>query len=103
MEQYDNIIKKFVKSLDLDGSKEDMDAVVSEMKQKVQQIVVHTMIQNMSPEQRMELHDVLSGEGNNIEETISQMASSIPGLWIKIEEAIEADLESIRDMFKKDN
>lgn len=103
MEQYDNVIKEFVKYLDLDGSKEDMDAVVEQMKQKVQQVAVHTMIENMGTEQREELLKILNSGDKDLEKNIYKMAVSVPGLWVKIEQAINVELDLIKDIFKKDN
>jgi hypothetical protein len=73
------------------------------MKQKVQQVVVHTMIENMGTEQREELLGLLQNDDSVIEDKISEMASSVPGLWVKIEQAINIELDVIKDIFKKDN
>ena len=101
MDTYKKIIGQFVDNLKLEGSLEDKTHVISDIEERVQQIIIHTLIANLPETGRKEFLDILDTNPQNIEEKVSTLAETIPGLWNSIQKNIEDELHEIKETFGK--
>ncbi len=80
---------------------EDKEEVVTELTNHFTEIITETMLQNLSDDQAQRLDSVLDLASPEREEKISDIASAIPGLRIKIDQAITDELGIIKNAYEQ--
>lgn len=72
----------------------------AQFEQRVSTIVIETMVQNLTVEQRKQFLDAVAEDGDAAEQKIADLAARIPGLEEKTNQAIAREIDTIVAAFK---
>jgi hypothetical protein len=98
-EANENFQKEFLNSLGINTeslSAEEQSDIFGMINDQLQNVVMETTLENMSPEQTERFKKALDDGGENIEAEMESISSEIPGLQQKIEQAVAAELDTIK-------
>jgi hypothetical protein len=96
----DQTINSLIQELDLEGSEQEVLEVKAELKDKFYKVVIDTLVNNLTPEQKQEFLRILKEQQDPSVE-IEKLAASVPGLLGQITDALDRELKLIRSFFGK--
>ncbi len=99
MNTYTHIAHDFVTHLKLEGSEQEFTDTVADIQARIEQIIVYTLIEHLSETGRKEFLDALDTAPQELEEKVSALAETVPGLWNTIQKNIETELSEIKQTF----
>lgn len=93
-DRINNILAELNISVSSDEERQEMAASLSEHFNKV---IIETLILSLNEEQVARFKDYMASDTNEeLEQHVMQMSAEIPGMQFKIEEAIQAEFESLK-------
>lgn len=89
-------IDELSKTLGIDAlSQEEQAKILSKVDKRLEEVMLQTVIRNLSPEEVVKFRQILE-DGRNMEEEITKLTSGIPGLSDKIEKAVSEEILRLR-------
>lgn len=78
----------------------DREEILARVDRRLQEVLIATLIKSISEEDALKIQIALN-EGGDLEEVVAQIAAGVPGLAIKIENAIEEEIIRLYAVLKQ--
>ena len=75
--------------------------ILAKVDRRLEEVLIAVLVANISDEDALKIQKALREEGADLEEIVAQIASRVPGLAIKIENAIEEEIMRLRVVLKQ--
>ncbi len=87
---------QLIEALNLEKlSESDREEILAKVDKRLEEVLAAVLVANISDEEAKKIHDVMKEKGD-LEEVVAQIASRVPGLSVKIEQAITREILIIK-------